>query len=158
MMELFTRLINEGIFVFWKDEKDENQHELKVSLFNGENKVNLIKKIVKEGQNFYSLTNIGAGDYEIELTSIKENKPVQTVVKKIKLTSSTQREVELMDKIDLCSERIKSMVSGMSGIENLLNFNISTSIDRIYDTIQDPRNITVDNYISFIKWIKRELR
>lgn len=148
-MELFTRLINEGIFVFWKDEKDENQHELKVSLFNGENKVNLIKKIVESGQNFYSLTNIGAGDYEIELTSIKENKPAQTVVKKIKLTSSTQREVELMDKIDAINSKIEE-----------LKVDVTYPIEQIRDMIKDPDSLgweTRESYASFIKMIKREL-
>lgn len=156
-MELFTRLINEGVFVFWKDENEENPHELKISLFNGDVKVCLIKKVIDNGQNFYSLTNIGAGDYEIELTSIKENKPTQTVVKKINLTSSIQREVELMDKIQLCADKISLIDSSISEIANLLSYNVCQSIDQIYDTIQDPRS-TIDHYIPFIRAIIRELR
>lgn len=152
-MELFTRLINEGVFVFWKDENEENQHELKVSLFNGETKVNLIKKIIEDGQNFYSLTNIGAGDYEIELVSIKENKPTQTVVKNIKLTSSTQREVELMDKINICAEKINEIGSIIDIIERRVSYDIHPSLDRIYDTIQDLKND-----VSSIRWIINKLQ
>ena len=158
-MQLYTRLINEGIFIFWNDENGD-EYNLRISIFNGTNKIKILDTKISRGQYFYTLKNIGSGEYEIELNSYKSEKLIQTEVKKVKLASSSEETVrildkltEVCDKLDNISSTIDDELSGLSILSSIYD-----RVDDIKDCIEDPRGADAYAYARFIKGIIREMR
>ena len=142
-MQLYTRLINEGIFIFWNDE-NVHDYNLKISIFNGDKKIKILDTIVSKDQCFYTLKNIGSGEYEIELNSFKDDMLIQTEVKKVKLVSSSEGIVNLLDKLAEIDDKI---------------FSMSLTLTEVKLALEDPRNIVnFDGYRRFIQRIKDEMR
>lgn len=133
-MKLYTRLIEEGIFIFWNSDEGNTSYNLKIRIAVGDDKVELVHLAMPKGQNYYSFDKIGSGDYEIELNGYKENRIYQTETKKIKIVSSVQKEQEQADKISVCMSDIQDML-------RLLNNNMCHDLTRIVDALTDPETI-----------------
>ena len=113
-MKLYTRLIEEGVFIFWSGDEGNTSYNLKIRIAVGDDKVELLNLNVLKGQNYYSFDKIGSGDYEIELTGYKDNRICQTEIKKAKIVSSVQRMQEQTDKITASIAKIVDELSTIS--------------------------------------------
>ena len=98
-MKLYTRLIDEGVFVFWNSDGDDTTLNLKIRITVGDEKVTLVDYNPIPGQNYYSLNHVGLGDYEVELNGYRGGQLYQTEVKKIQILGSIQKTEEYMSKI-----------------------------------------------------------
>lgn len=123
-MKLYTRLINEGVFIFWNSDEGNISYKLKIKIVVGDDKIELVNLDTGKGENYYSFNGIGSGDYEIELNGFKDSRPYQTETKKIKIVSSVQKEQEQMDKI----------LTKMSDMHKTLSIIHSIVYDIKYDT------------------------
>ena len=132
-MNLFTRLIEEGIFIFWSDDNPNNTYNLKISLFNGDTKVLLINKEFDKDTHYFSISPLGSGDYEIELNGYSGGKLFQTETKKVSLKSSSQKTLELLEAIN--------------GIRNTID---TYSTHRILEIIENPNSLDADKIAKFL--------
>ena len=98
-MELYTRLIEEGVFIFWNDES-EHTYELKVTILLDHKEVPIVRKRFESGEHYFSLTGIGSGDYEIKLNAYEGDRLSQTEVKKCKIKSISQQYAEIIEMLD----------------------------------------------------------
>ena len=130
-MKLYTRLIEEGVFIFWSGDEGNTSYNLKIRIAVGDDKVELLNLNVPKGQNYYSFDKVGSGDYEIELNGYKENRIYQTETKKIKIVSSVQKAEEQTDKILAC---ISSAVDKLSSIEDSMS-SIDNDVSKIRNKI-----------------------
>ena len=89
-MKLYTRLISEGIFIFWSSEKMDSTFNLKIKTVEGNEKITLLDITPEKGKNCYSFDGIGSGDYEIELNGYQNNRLYQTATQKMKFNSSRE--------------------------------------------------------------------
>ena len=89
-MKLYTRLISEGIFIFWSSEKMDSTFNLKIKTVEGNEKITLLDITPEKGKNCYSFNDIGSGDYEIELNGYQNNRLYQTATQKMKFNSSRE--------------------------------------------------------------------
>ena len=135
-MKLYTRLIEEGIFIFWNSDEGNTSYNLKIRIAVGDDKVELVHLAMPKGQNYYSFDKIGSGDYEIELNGYRDNLIYQTETKKAKIVSSVQRLQEQMEKLDSCIEHINYVYQR----EGLL-IDISDDITNIVNALTDPKTI-----------------
>ena len=127
-MELYNRLINEGVFIFWEDDKKSDSYLLKLYIFQSEKKVELFSEEIPGNRHCFSADKLGSGDYQIELNSFKNGKVIETIEKKVNMSSSIQKLVELKDSI----ESVRSAV-------NSIDINIDTSsADRLLEVVKDP--------------------
>lgn len=122
-MKLYTRLINEGVFVFWNPDEGNTSYKLKIKIVVGDDKIELVNLDIGKGENYYSFNGIGSGDYEIELNGFKDGSFYQTETKKIKIASSVQKEQEQTEKIMAAISELDNTValvgSRLSSIESL---------------------------------------
>ena len=123
-MELFTRLIEEGIFIFGSDEENHASYRLSFSINNMDKMINILTVDVENTQHYYSLKNVGAGDYEISLSGIKNGGEANTLTRKVKLSSSSQRSYETMERLDAIKGKLEELISdtynGVLEIQNIL--------------------------------------
>lgn len=89
-MKLYTRLISEGIFIFWSSEKMDSTFNLKIKTVEGNEKITLLDITPEKGKNCYSFNDIGSGDYEIELNGYQNNRLYQTATQKMKFNISRE--------------------------------------------------------------------
>ena len=144
-MKLYTRLIEEGIFIFWNSDEGNTSYNLKIRIAVGDDKVELANFDMPRGQNYYSFDKVGSGDYEIELNGYKENCIYQTETKKIKIVSSVQKEQEQTDKIMTAisemDELLFSIKSKLSFIEihtsNISSLTALTDPEKAYEFITE---------------------
>jgi hypothetical protein len=129
-MKLYTRLINEGVFIFWNPDEGNTSYSLKIKIAVGDDKVELVNLETRKGENYYSFSGIGSGDYEIELNGFKDNRLYQTETKKIKIVSSVQKEQEQADKSLAWMSKMYDKLSSID--DNLLWLYLETtySIER----------------------------
>ena len=97
-MKIYTRLINEGFFAFWNDDK-ENTYNIKVRILVDNQKIVLVNVMLDKGIKYYSMTNIGTGEYEIEVSSYNNSELINSEKKTINLISSVQKQTEILDSI-----------------------------------------------------------
>lgn len=116
-MKLFTRLINEGVFIFWNSGSEDATFNLKIRILIGDQKIALLDFKPEKGHHYYSFDRVGSGDYEIELNEYKNDRLCQTEVKNIKIISSVQKSsedmasiMEVLDSIKFNISRIESNV------------------------------------------------
>ena len=125
-MELFTRLIEEGIFLFWSDEENHDSYKISFSINNMDKMINILTVDVEKNQHYYSLKNVGSGEYEISLSGIKNGGRANTLTRKVKLSSSSQRSYETMERLDAIKDKLEELVSdtysGVSEIQNILKY------------------------------------
>ena len=126
-MKLYTRLIEAGVFIFWNPDEGNNRYILKIRIFNGDNKIELVNLDIPQGQNYFSFDRVGSGDYEIELNGYKTDRLYQTEIKKIKIVSSIQKSEEQTDKV----------LAFMSHILDKLS-SIRNDTSELYDSLSDP--------------------
>ena len=124
-MKLYTRLIEEGVFIFWNSDEGNTSYNLKIRIAVGDDKVELVHLTMPKGQNYYSFDKIGSGDYEIELNGYKENRIYQTETKKIKIVSSVQKEQEQTDKIMTAISEMNEILSSMKSELSFIESNTS---------------------------------
>lgn len=150
-MQLFTRLITEGIFIFWSGE-NTNDYNLKISIFNGNNKIKILDTNLTKEQCFYTLKNVGSGEYEIELNAYKAEKLIQTEVKKVKLASVAEGTISFLDKLTEIFDKLQSISSKLSihstETEELLS-NLSTYSERSLSCLSGLHltGLKIENYI-----------
>ena len=140
-MKLYTRLIEEGIFIFWNSDEGNTSYNLKIRIAVGDDKVELVHLDMPKGQNYYSFDKIGSGDYEIELNGFKDNRLYQTESKKIKIVSSVQKEQEQADKILDCLSDMQKELTVINKALTLINKNLIYCLEPIEDVLTDPEKI-----------------
>lgn len=162
-MQLFTRLITEGIFIFWSGE-NTNDYNLKISIFNGNNKIKILDTNLTKEQCFYTLKNVGSGEYEIELNAYKAEKLIQTEVKKVKLASASEGMMGLLDKLtEICdelsthSDELEHISSKLSAQSDEIE-NASSKLSEIVDFIKYPTSLDSYEYAAFKEAIIRRMR
>ena len=109
-MKLFTRLINEGVFIFWSSDEGATAFNLKISAIVGGERINIVSITPKSGENYYSFDRIGSGEYEIAVDAYKGDKLYQTEVKNVKIISSVQKSEENVSEIIDSIATIKSQL------------------------------------------------
>jgi hypothetical protein len=124
-MKLYTRLINEGVFVFWNPDEGNTSYKLKIKIVVGDDKIELVNLDINKGENYYSFSGIGSGDYEIELIGFKDNRSYQNETKKIKIVSSVQKEQEQADKIMAAISEMNEILSSMKSKLSFIESNTS---------------------------------
>ena len=153
-MELYTRMIDEGIFVFWEDQ-DDHQYELSAYIQNKDKKIRLIHTKIEQGRNCYSLTHLGSGNYEVELNVYRDNRLVETVSKKAVLASTSQRATELLDKLEAIANRIDAVGYTISSID-------ISSLDDLYKSLVYPQERLYPanwaHFLTDVEDIQSELR
>lgn len=138
-MKLYTRLIEEGVFIFWSSDEGNTSYNLKIRIAVGDDKVELVNLNIPKGQNYFSFDKIGSGDYEIELNGYKDNRLYQTETKKMKIISSAQKITEITDKlaeIDLALITLDLLKVMRDDIENLCG-----SVSNINAALTDPKTM-----------------
>lgn len=154
-MEVYMRLIEEGVFVFWNDESDAHTYDLKISIFVGEKKVPIVHKKFDSSERYFSLTGIGAGDYEIELNGYEDTRLFQTEVKKCNIKSVSQQHAEMMEKVEavrlavscLNTSSINTIVSILKDPNDYCDMGSWTHfIGQCYDRINNPTIIRGTKY------------
>ena len=145
-MELFTRLIEEGIFIFWSDEENHDSYRLSFSINNMDKMINILTADVENTQHYYSLKNVGAGDYEISLSGIKNGGKATTLTRKVKLSSSSQRNYETMERLDAIKGKLEELISD--------TYNGVLEIQNILKKPNDYKD--VDSYVDFERALRHE--
>ena len=143
-MKLYTRLIEEGVFIFWNSDEGNTSYNLKIRIAVGDDKVELVHLTMPKGQNYYSFDKIGSGDYEIELNGYKENRIYQTEAKKVKITSSVQSSQELIDKMSEMLENLSSMEHELSCLGDYVDDIFMGQMRRLLDCVKivnDPERL-----------------
>ena len=144
-MELYRRIIDEGIFVFWEAEKNYN-YELSIYINNVDQKIRLVNLKIEQGINYYSLKNIGSGNYEIELNVYDGNKLIETVTKEVTLVSNNQRATELLEKLDDISEKLDDVKYA------------SLALSKIAQALNTPEQaINKENWAKFLVRLDKEI-
>lgn len=118
-MKIYNRLINEGISCFWEDENESDKYIFKLNIFQNNKKVELLITELPGNIHFYSIDKLGSGDYQIEVSSYKSGKLVETSEKKINLTSTIQKMAELV-------ESFSELEQSISKIEKIINEGIKS--------------------------------
>ena len=138
-MKLYTRLIEEGVFIFWNSDEGNTSYNLKIRIAVGDDKVELLNLNVPKGQNYYSFDKIGSGDYEIELTGYKDNRICQTEIKKIKVVSSAQKITEIIDKLSSLETEIKENITDWD--HRFAFSGLCDEVSQINDALTNPQTI-----------------
>ena len=132
-MELFTRLIEEGFFAFWSDNDAHDSYKVSVSISNMNKMVNIINVEIDACMHYYSVKGLGAGDYEISLSGVKNGKETSAVTKKVKLSSTAQRHLETLEKL----EEVKGKIDMVKMEASELN-TISETLDEVKKIVRNP--------------------
>lgn len=132
-MKLFTRLIDSGVFVFWSSDGDGTSYALKVNIIASGQKVNILSYNPPQGQSFYTLANIGSGDYEFELNGYKDGRLYQTETKTVKYVASAQREEENLQRIEKYLGALYSSLSTIQSDVDMLETNIRSLKEEFTD-------------------------
>ena len=140
-MELFTRLISEGVFVFWDNPNKYDKFKLKLSIISKEKKYELFDITIPENYYCHSITNIGSGDYEIEIIAYSGDTLKETVTKKITVLSNTQQLSEIKDKIDSVISSVDSVDTSVSNIGYISE--IDSMLSNIFSSIEP---------IDYVRW------
>lgn len=136
-MKLYTRLIDSGAFIFWESDEGNTSYTLKIRIFNGDHKIELVNLDINKGQNYYSFDRVGSGDYEIELNGYKDDRLYQTETKKIKIISSVQKNTEQTDRI---VAYLEDMLDKLSAID-INTINTNGAIWDLYNSLRDPEHL-----------------
>ena len=136
-MKLFTRLLDSGMFVFWKTDGDDTSVNLKISLTANGEKITLIDIIPKKGENFYSFDRIGSGDYEIELNGFKNGKLYQTESKAIKFVGTVQRSET---NLEMIAQNLRAIIEEQKSF-NLMAIHILDELKEFKEKRTDPYKI-----------------
>jgi hypothetical protein len=136
-MKLYTRLIEAGVFVFWKTNDPDTSYNLKISIIVGGEKITLVDFTPTSEKNYYVLDHVGSGDYVVEMNAYRGERLYQTETKNIKIISSTQK----------TEENFQALMDELSSIESSIN-NIDSNIIDLYnlvlkiaDGVTDPETI-----------------
>lgn len=153
-MKLYTRLINEGVFIFWNPDEGNTSYKLKIKIVVGDDKIELVNLDTNKGENYYSFNGIGSGDYEIELNGFKDNHLYQTETKKIKIVSSVQKEQEQADKILASITDMSDKLSSIDGNLLWLYLEVAHGLEVYYQEYNDQydANESLMNYVRVINW------
>ena len=121
-MKIYNRLINEGLSCFWEDDKECDKYILKLYIYQNNKKLELLSTEIPNNIHFYSIDKLGSGDYQIEVSSYKEGKLIESSEKKINLTSTIQKMAELVESFSELEQSISKIEKIINeGIENLKN-------------------------------------
>ena len=163
-MELYNRLINEGVFIFWSDLEHSDKYTVKLYIFVGEKKIALFEEELPGNRHSFSVDKLGSGDYLIEVHSFKNGRLKETVDKKVNLSSTIQKLAELKDAIEeitLSMESIKDEVEGVRLEVSHLNTCTSSSFEDILDIMRYPHQFLddfLDNWAIFLNRLSRRRR
>ena len=152
-MDLYLRLLDEGLFAFWNDNDEKHTYTLTISLYNGGVKIPIVKKSLEAGVRYFSLSPLGSGEYEIELNGYDGDRLFQTEVKKSTLKSSSQKTQELMDTLKNITSSIENVDMSISGIIRETSL-VSSALDNIESMLRSPNNLDISVYARIIKNIK----
>lgn len=143
-MELFTRLINEGFFAYWNDDKNGDSYVVKLYILNADKKSELFSEEISGNRHCFSADKLGSGEYQIEVSSFIQGQIIDTVSKKVNLLSTAQKLTEAKDAIDGIKDAIEKT--------NSIGYYLST----ILDALRDPeRYCDEESWAVFIKKINR---
>ena len=152
-MELYMRLIEEGVFVFWNDE-GEHAYDLTISIFVGDKKMPIVRKRFEGGERSFSLSKIGAGDYEIELKGYEGDRLFQTEKKKCIIKSTSQQNAEIIEKLDSIEGSIDDLYDGINCTQGNLQ-GICNWISKCEQILNRPdNNLDARRWADFIRQIK----
>ena len=151
-MEVYMRLIEEGVFVFWNDESEAHTYNLKISIFVGEKKVTILNKNFESGERYFSLNKIGAGDYEIELNGYEGTRLFQTEVKKCNIKSISQQNSELLEKLESISNSIDNVYYAVNNIDQSAVQDIQKWCRECDELLANPsRYLDSSRWASFVR-------
>ncbi len=159
-MELFTRLIEEGVFTFWSDEENHDSYRLSFSINNMDKMINILTVDVEKNQHYYSLNNVGAGDYEISFSGIKDGKVTQTLTRKVKLSSNAQKSHEAMEKLNAINDNLNAINDNLDTMKDKLEelaSDTNSGVQKIQNILMYPNDYKdVYSYADFEDAINRE--
>ena len=61
-MELYNRLINEGVFVFWNDDAKNDKYILKIYFVQEGKNIELFSEIIPGNRHCFSADKLGSGN------------------------------------------------------------------------------------------------
>ena len=96
-MKLYNRLLTEGIFLFWEDDKKNDYYVIDFYVKLQDKNIKIKEEKVEGNIRSYSIDKIGGGDYYIELTSYKNDKEIEKDNKPVKLASMSAQINELLE-------------------------------------------------------------
>ncbi len=96
-MKLYNRLLTEGIFLFWEDDKKNDYYVIDFYVKLQDKNIKIKEERVEGNIRCYSIDKIGGGDYYIELTSYKNDKEIEKDNKTVKLASMSAQINELLE-------------------------------------------------------------
>ena len=96
-MKLYNRLLTEGIFLFWEDDKKNDYYVIDFYVKLQDKNIKIKEEKVEGNIRSYSIDKIGGGDYYIELTSYKNDKEIEKDNKAVKLASMSAQINELLE-------------------------------------------------------------
>ena len=146
-MELYNRLINEGVFIFWADASKNDNYTIKLYLCMGEKKIELLEEKIPGNRHSCSLDKLGSGEYLIELHAFKNGKLTETLEKKVNLSSSIQKLAELKEEL----EEVKNMLTYVH--------NDTSVLREIRNLLQEPsEDADVYDWAKFLKRVVYYMR
>lgn len=153
-MELYNRLINEGVFVFWNDDAKNDKYVLKIYFVQEGKNIELFSEIIPGNRHCFSADKLGSGNYIVELHAYKGDKLTETVEKKVNLTSTIQKLAELKDAV----EETKNAIEEVKSAVYCINFD-TTSIDDILNILKYPQSeLNQYNWADFLERVDRARR
>ena len=99
-MKLYNRLLMEGIFLFWDDDNECDYYLINAYINQLDKKIKIKEEKIDGKSHCYSFDKIGNGEYFFELTSYKNDKPIEKGDKSINLSSASAQISELYQKLE----------------------------------------------------------
>ena len=143
-MKLYTRLIEEGTFIFWSSDGPDTSFNLKISIAVGEDNVVLVNTTPDADKNYYVFDHVGSGEYLIELNAYRGEKLYQTETKSIKIISSTQTAEEHFQALVGELGKLKVYIATVNSNITTVNSNIEDLYNLVHNfkaALTEPENI-----------------
>ena len=115
-MKLYNRLLMEGIFLFWDDDKKCDYYLINIYINNQDKKIKIKEERVEGNTHCYSINNIGNAEYIIEISSYKNGVKVECIEKIINLESFILKLIEIKDVIEDMNSNIQGINDNIYGL------------------------------------------
>lgn len=120
-MELFTRLFDNGIMCFWEKSNETKEYKIKVSIISNDKDYMILQDTIINDKCYYSLSNLGSGEYKIEVQSVSnEGDILDKEVKKINLVSNSQNLNNMSCVLQTVFEKLEDINLNIGDIKELI--------------------------------------
>ena len=137
-MKLHTRLIPDGMFIFWDAEGEDLSYDLSIYYVVDEEGFLLVNHTPEPGIHCYSFDRIGAGKYLVQLDGYDNGQLMYNDEKLVTVASSMQKTEELMESLIEQMQEIDASLGRLNYIAATLD-NIESYTEQLRNCVGNPK-------------------